>query len=393
MDKRFKMSHILLLSITPFFNVFSNILIEGDPKSALTEPHSIVLSEKLANKYFGNENPLGKTLKLLPDGGSMWDGNTDMTVTGVFKNLPENSHLVFDLLIPADNINFIQYPSYTSFTAYTYLLLKEETNATTLSEKFPDVVARFALGEIQRKDPQATADDLTYTCFLQPIRDIHLKSDLKGEMRAPGSMRKVKLFAAIAILILMIAVINYMNLATAKSAERVKEVGIRKTLGSGRWQIGGRFLLEALVISGLSFLLCLAWLYLGLPVFGEYSGTEFSIVQILHWKLIPLYLGFVLLLGFLSGSYPALSLSSFSPSQILKGKWLTRPKGQRLRNGLILFQFAISVFLFIGTIVIYKQVEFIQSKDLGFDKEQIVILKGTRFFGKGTDRSFKESIE
>ena len=387
--------HNAMFADSTFFEVFEMDLLEGNAKEVFLEPNSIILTEKLAKKYFGNENPIGKTLEILPDGSRLWDGNIDLTITGICQNIPSNTHFSYELIISSSNLNFVKSPDYLNYTAYTYLLLKPETDVDNLNEKFPDLVSRFASGQLQRENPnvdQKGNEDNGYHYFLQPVKDIYLKSDLMGEMKTNGDMGKIKLFSAIAFFILLIAVINYMNLATAKSAEQAREVGLRKTLGSRRWQIGFRFLLEALIIVGLSFGAAMAWLYFGLPVFGEYSGKEISITQILNWKFVPLIGGFILLLGILAGSYPAVVLSSFKPAQIVKSNKVTGRKGLYLRNGLILFQFAISVFLFISTIVIYNQVVFIQNKDLGFNKDQILVIEGTRFLEKGQIENLKNQL-
>ncbi|HMQ60014.1 MAG TPA: ABC transporter permease, partial [Flavilitoribacter sp.] len=239
----------VMWSDSNFFDLFSIDLIKGDPHAVLVKPNSVVLTESAAEKYFGNEDPTGKVLDLAQT-------DNDLLVTGVCRDVPGNSHFKFDLLMSSSSLGFLQQPNFIGFSAYTYLLLQPGTSAAALEAKFPDHVVKFASGQILNQfgvnyeEYQKQGNGYRY--FLQPLPSIYLDSNLESEMKPPGSRQRIYFFTVIAALILIIACINFMNLATARSANRAREVGIRKTLGSDRRQIAGQFFLEALLITLLS---------------------------------------------------------------------------------------------------------------------------------------------
>ena len=257
------------------------------------------------------------------------------------------------------------------------------------------MVEKYAAGQIQSQFSSSYQDYVAagngYDYYLQPLKDIYLHSNLESEMRAPGSITRIYIFSIIAIFILLIAIINFMNLSTARSTERAKEVGIRKTLGSVRGQLVGQFLMEAILISAISLIVSWAILNFLLPVFNDLSGKEFALSDILNLSNIPLFLLFALAVGLLAGSYPATILSGFNPIAILKGKLISSKHGILLRNGLVIFQFAISVILIISTIVVYNQLQYIRNKELGFNKEQLVSIQGAGFLAEQKE-AFKEEL-
>ena len=373
-----------------FFEMFSFPLIKGNPKNVLTQPNAVVLTETTAKKYFPNSDPIGQTLDIAQN-------DNDLVVTGVCKDIPNNSHLTFDLVASSGNIaNFIAQPNHISFSAYTYFLLKENTDPKVLESKLPDLVTKYASGEVLRNfgvsyEAYQKAGN-GYHYFLQPLHDIHLKSQLEAEQRPPGSQSRVYIFTIIAIFILLIACINFMNLATARSTERAKEVGIRKTLGSSRWEIASQFIFEAVILTLLAMVIALGFLNIGLPYFNNLSGKEFALSQVVNLKYIPLFLLFALLIGLLSGSYPAAVLSSFDPLIVLRGRFWSNRKGNFLRNALVVFQFGISTILIICTIVVMSQMNFINNKSLGFTKDYIVNLQGAGFLTEQQTETFKNEI-
>ena len=350
----------------------------------------MVLTKATAKRYFGDENPIGKILDISQN-------DNDLIVTGICENVPTNSHVDFDLVMSASSFNnFLLQPNHVAFNSYTYYLLKPGTSAKNIAAKFPDLVTKYASGEILRNfgvsydDYKKSGNGYIYT--LQPLKDIYLHSNLEGELKPPGSMTSVYIFSIIAVFILFIAIINFMNLATAKSAERAKEVGIRKTLGSGKQEIAFQFLIEAITISFLSAILAFGILQFLVPLFNDITGKEISLFTFINpIYLISFFVG-AILIGLLSGSYPAFILTSFKPLEVLKGKLFATQKGALLRNLLVVMQFVISVVLIIATIVVFRQLEFIQEKELGFDKENIINIKGAGNLDNQKAQTMKETF-
>ena len=356
-----------------FFSVFTIPFISGNPEEALKKPNAVVLTESTARKYFGNEDPMGKILDIPQN-------DNDLLVTGVCEDIPETSHFTFDLMLSTNQLNFFQQVNHVNFAAHTYLLLKENTDPKALEAKFPDMVTKYVSGEVQRnfgvsyEEYQKNGNGYKYS--LQALKDIYLHSKLEGELKANGSMTTVYIFTIIAFFILFIACINFMNLATAKSSERAKEVGIRKTLGSERSNIAFQFLFEAITISLISFVLAWGILQFMIPYFNELSGKTIALQTLTN---LPFLLGFIalsLFVGLLAGIYPAFVLSGFKPLEVLKGSLFSTRKGVTMRNALVITQFVISVVLIIATIVVFHQLDFIQNKELGFDKENIINIQG-----------------
>lgn len=379
-----------IIADSNFFKVFSFGLIQGDTDEVLKKPNSVVLTESAAKRYFGEENPIGKVLDIPQT-------DNDLFVTGVCRDVPENSHMDFEFVQSFSSLNafpFFQQPNHIGFDSYTYLLLKPGTDPVQLQSKFPDLVTKYASGEILRsfgvsyEEYQKSGNGYIYT--LQPIQSIYLHSSLEGELKPTGSLTRVYIFSVIAVFILFIAVINFMNLATARSSERAKEVGIRKTLGSDKKEIAGQFLVEAITISLISGVLAFVLIQFLIPLFNNISGKTISLSSLTStWTFIPLFLLGTLFIGLLSGSYPAFVLSGFKPLEVLKGKLFSTQKGASLRNSLVVIQFVISVVLIIATIVVFRQLEFIQNKELGFDKENIIVVKG----GFGLDPQRTETMK
>jgi len=353
-----------------FFEVFDYELLQGDSNNLLANPGTVILTESTAQKYFGRENPIGKTLQI---------NDNDTEVVGVMQDIPENSHMKFDFLSSSTNLGFLQQPNYISFSSYTYLELSSGIDPAQVEAKIPALVEQYASGQIERdlgiSYQEYIAAGNGYDYFLQPVPDIHLHSNLQSEIQPNGNIVYVYIFISIAVLILIIACINFVNLATARSAERAREVGVRKVMGSGRSQLVRQFLTESVFISFCSMLLAVVLIQLILPSFNNLAQKELSLLLFGNGMIGPLLLVFSLLVGVLAGLYPAFYISSMKPVEVMKGKFQSNSKGQWLRNGLVVFQFAISIILISGTLVVHNQMDYIQNKRLGFDKENLLVIE------------------
>lgn len=358
-----------------FFNLFSIKVIKGDPAKALVNPTDIVVTSASAKRYFGEEEPLGKTLLFF---------GQDFKVSAVCEDIPENSHMKFDFITKWDEQFFGGGPesNFITFSAHVYVLLKPNADAAALEAKFPKMVDTYASSQIEA-DLGTSWEDYKnagngYRYFLQPLTSIHLDPlNIEGKMKAGGNRNYVYFLISIATLILVIACINFMNLATARSAERAREVGVRKTMGSMKGQLVSQFLAESILLSLLATVLAILLAILLLPYFNNLAGKQL----VFHFTPLVLLgtLLFALLVGFLAGSYPAFVLSSFNPVVVMKGNFTSNTKGTWLRNGLVVFQFWISIILIVGTLVVSEQMSFMQNKSLGYNKDQVLVVE--RVFG------------
>ncbi|MBL7828427.1 MAG: ABC transporter permease [Saprospiraceae bacterium] len=381
----------VLAADSAFFKVFQIQMLKGDPLTCLNQPGSLVMTASTAKRYFGSvEAAIGKTVYLL--------GNQPlpMNVTAVCSDLPENVHFKFDLLVTTKGVPFLEETNHISFAVCTYFLLRPGADWKALEAKFPGVVERYAAGEVQRNFgvdyPAYTKAGNGWQYFLQPLRDIHLRSQLEAELKPSGNMTLVTVFSIVAAFILIIACINFINLATARSAERAREVGIRKALGSERRQLTAQFLTEAVVVSLLSSALALGLMAFTLPFFNRIADKQISLSAFLSgWGAVALP-AFALGVGLIAGLYPAGVLSNFRPVEVLKGKFTASSKGRTLRNGLVIFQFSISVALIISTLVVLRQLNFIFDKQLGFDKNHVVTLQNAFSLGQKTE-TYKQELE
>jgi putative ABC transport system permease protein len=371
-----------------FFEVFTLPFLKGNPKTALLEPNTIVISESVAKKYFGDEDPIGKILQFK-------DFNSSYKITGVMGAMPVNSHFHFDLF--ASMASFPQSREFSWMTSeyYTYLVLTKGYDYKKLEAKLPADVEKYMGSQLQK------AMGMTYTQFrqkgnelglyLQPLKDIHLHSDLNLELGPVGDIRYVYIFSVVAIFMLLIACINFMNLSTAGASKRSREVGIRKVLGSLKGQLVRQFLLESILLTSFAFLLSLILVFWTLPFLNKLSGKDLSFNLLSNPWLLPGLLLFALVTGLLAGSYPAFFLSSFKPVTVLKGKLASIGKTVSLRSCLVVFQFFISIVLIIGTIIVYKQLAFIQNEKLGYNKDQVVIVQEAYWLGKNQE-AFKQKL-
>lgn len=351
-----------------FFSVFDYKILKGNPEKPFTKSTDMVVTESTAAKYFGTTDPIGKVLRIF--------GN-DFTVSAVCADVPENSHLQFDFLLPWNNQVFGRGENFTGFNAHIYLLLKPENNPGALEAKFPKMVDTYAAAQIERNLGKSWADYKKegngYRYFLQPLKDIHLDPiHIEAKIKPGGNLNYVYFLACIAVLVLVIACINFMNLATARSAGRAREVGVRKSLGSKKGQLVNQFLLESILVSIISTLIAVLIIYLVLPAFNSLTGKHllftFSPLVIMGLMVVTISV------GVLAGIYPAFVLSAFNPVTVLKGNFSSGQQNTLLRNSLVVFQFVVSIILIVGTITVGKQMKFMAQKSLGYDKDQLIVI-------------------
>ncbi|MFC2133183.1 ABC transporter permease [Bacteroidota bacterium] len=342
-----------------FFKIFTFPLLKGDPATALKHPNSIVITEEMAKKYFGSEDPMGKIMETDPyNSGEMML----FTVTAIAKNVPPNSHFHFDFLVTYNNLRE-DLSNLSSFMQnYTYFLLKNPESVKSLEAEFLPYLKRN-----WREDPW-------YTVHLQPLLDIRLHSNLNSEIQPVGDINDIYIFSIIALLVLIIASINFMNLSTARSAIRAKEVGLRKVVGAGRKQIVYQFLGESIIISFIGGLVSIILILLLLPVFNQIADKQFTIQMLAVPSIINGIIGIVLFIGFVSGSYVAFVLSSFKPVNTLKGVLKTSGSGKFVRKGLVVFQFVLSIVIIFSTLTVNKQMLFIKEQNAGYKKNEIMVI-------------------
>ncbi|WP_128546008.1 ABC transporter permease [Larkinella soli] len=363
-DKSQKAERVFIASES-FFKIFSFPLLSGDVNTVLSEPNTVALSESLARKLFGSQDPMGKTIRI--------NRKNAVRVTGVYRDMPANSHLKADLLIP--HLTFIKEVGAENNPdnawmwdgALSYLLLRPGIDPQALEAKFPAYIKKTIGAELKKYNA-----DAVYT--LQPLRDIHLYSHFMEEAEPNGDGNTVYLLLGIAFFIVVIAWVNYINLATARAINRAKEVGVRKAVGSQRSQLIRQFLFESLLLNAFAVVLALVMVAAALPVFNSISGQQLTL-SLLGNKLFWLALTGLFVIGvFFSGIYPAFVLSGFKPVAVLKGRMVTSRQGIVLRKSLVVFQFAASLFLLVGTLAVFRQIQFMREQNLGLDIDQTLVI-------------------
>jgi putative ABC transport system permease protein len=355
------------------FDVFTLPAIAGNTKTALNEPNTVVITESTAKKYFNTaEAAMGKIIE------SKESANVLYKVTAVIKDIPRNSHFNYDFFFSMDNVDY-DFGNFLSHNFHTYILLKPGTDYKAFNKNFLQVIDKYILPQAKQfmqietmEDFAKTGNKLEYS--LMPVTDIHLHSARQAELSANGNIQYVYIFSAVAIFILLIACINFMNLSTARSAGRAKEVGIRKVLGTEKKSLIGQFLTESILTAFIALFIALAITWLSLSWFNSMAGKEMQITTLFKPQYLVFLLVLPIIVGTLAGSYPAFFLSSFKPIAVLKGKINSGFKKSSLRSSLVVFQFATSIILIIGTIVIYKQLNYIQTSKVGFNKEQVLVV-------------------
>jgi putative ABC transport system permease protein len=351
-DKRFYETNLMSVD-SSFFDVFTFEFVQGNKTIAFQQPHSILLTQKAAIKYFGKQDPMGKFIKL------PFNGGTNYQVTAILKDVPSNVHFTFDFLVP---IGFKDIDSnWGWYNFYTYVRLKENADPETFKTKLQPLFKQYK--------PEDKSQ-----FYAQALTDIHLTSNLKWELAANGDLSYVRILITIALFVIIIAGINYINLITAQSVKRAKEVGIRKVAGAFRSLLIGQFLTESILTALVAFALSLLGVVAFLPFSTQIFGVELFLFTANNKLLWLLLVATTLLVGLLAGLYPAFYLSSFNPVKVLKGSFSNSPKGVLLRQGLVVFQFVISTLLIAGSLIISQQLDFIQNKKLGYDKENIIVV-------------------
>lgn len=362
----------LFYADSSFFDVFTFSLLHGDKATALREPFSVVLTESQAKRYFPERDPIGQTLTM------QWGKDYDMKVTGVIADVPENSHMHFDAIASYSTVYSIfgqqSMNVWFSNNIYTYLRLQPGSNPATLEAKLPAWQEKY-MGN-RARELMGHGVDITkiVQLKLKPMTDIHLYSNLEHEIEPNSDITTVYIFSAVALLILLIACINFMNLSTARSMDRAKEVGLRKVVGAERARLIAQFLCESVIMAFLALLLAVGLIELLLPVFGSLTGKTLEMHYLNNPTGLLALVALAAFVGVISGSYPAFFLSGFRPIAVLKGKFAGNKQGVLLRKILVVMQFAISIALIIGTVVVMQQLDFLRSKQLGFDKEHTVII-------------------
>ncbi len=362
-DKKFNEKHFFFADST-FFDIFDYEFIKGNSRTALEENGSVVLTQSAARKYFGNEDPMGKII--------LFEITTKLKITGIIKDPPKQSHLQFDFIGSMSTLRTIYDGSLPNTwvwnPCWTYFLLNDHVSPKALEAKFPEFIQTYFYD----------AEKENITLYLQPLTDIHLRSKLDYELSANGSMNSIYILSAIGIFLLVIAIINFMNLATATSSRRAKEIGIKKVTGAYRSQLILQFLGESTILSFIALTLGLIIVEFVLPLFDEFTGKSLTINVLFEWQNIVMLISLGLAVGILSGTYPAFYLSAFNPVKVLKGSVRFGVKSGLPRKILVVTQFTISIALIIGSIIIHDQLKFMQNADLGFNKKNIIIVPVNR---------------
>ena len=380
----FKEEHVVFAD-SNVFETFSIPFLKGNPKTALTEPGTVVITETIARKYFGEQDPIGQTLTLGTQGL--------FRVTGVCQDVPSNTHFHYAIFGALQSIQLRD--TWLTSGILTYLVLRPGYSADAIQAKIPEMVKKYVGPELQQLLGMSYTEFVrkgnTFGFQLQPITAIHLQSDLEHEIEPNSDIKYIYIFSIIAVFILLVACINFMNLSTAGSAGRAKEVGIRKVLGSLQQQLIGQFLSESVLVTFLALVVAVLIVVAALPSFNQLAGKQFTLSAITDGWTLPGMVLACLLIGLLAGSYPAFFLSAFKPMSVLKGSLQTGVRSGWVRNSLVTIQFIVSIAMIIGTLVVYQQLNFIQNKKVGYNKDQVLILHDSYTLGNKTD-AFKAEL-
>ena len=362
----------IALADSNFLEFFSIPLIEGNPLNALSEPNSVIISTDFAKKYFGDKPALGEIITFRRLGL--------LKVTGVFDRIPDQSHFHFQAVVSMNSAKFTQgRQTWSNVGFYSYLLLNGHSDVKQLEAKLPVLIEKYVVPEIQEDMEMSQADALksvsNWKFLLMPLTDIHLNSHTKYELEANGDINNVYIFAALALFILLLACINFMNLSTARSAKRGLEIGVRKALGSLKGQLATQFLIESVMLSVIALVFAILAVFVLLPFFNDLTGKQTDILFFLSPPVLTLMIGLGIAVGITAGIYPALFLSSFQTLRVLKGNSTGTFKRGGIRSVLVVFQFTVSTALVVATVVAYQQLHFMQNIKLGYNKDQIIVIE------------------
>ncbi|UCE24981.1 MAG: ABC transporter permease [Candidatus Zixiibacteriota bacterium] len=370
------------------FELFTIELISGDEQTVLSRANSVVITPATAAKYFGSEDPVGKTL--LVEDSALY------TVAGVAEEMPPSSHFHFDFLASFSSLEESRDPEWNNLiSAYNYIRMSDVDASVRFEARLEDFSRKY-LGAVVEQTSGITFDEFLQAgnylgFFLQPLPDIHLKSNLANELEVNGSITTVLIFSAIALLILVVACINFVNLTTAKATARANEVGVRKAVGSSRRQIIWQFLSESVFLSGVAVVLAVLIVCNFIPLFNDLLGTNLTVSFLTDWYFLPAMVALILIVGITAGIYPAFVLSAFNPVSVLKGKYESSFRGRFFRNTLVVFQFAASIILFVGTAVTHGQLRYVRDKELGYQKENLLVIANASALASAQD-AFKAEL-
>lgn len=382
------------LADSNFFSFFNYKLIAGNPQEVLRGPGKIVISESAAVRYFdykgkGDLSPIGKTMVIGSEGAIVAE------VTGIAEDSPHNTHLRFDFLMSLETSGYIDNPVWLNFEIYTYFKLFPGTWPAGIQRTMDGFVEKYCARELQEylnvSLEQFFRQGGKLGFGFQPVTDIHLKSHFQDEIEPNGNMEYIYLFSAIAVFIVVLACINFMNLSTARSANRAKEIGIRKAVGALRYKLAGQFITESFLYSIIAFIIAFGLVYLTLDSFNQLAGKNLDTKMLYHPVFLGGFVVLMILIGMLAGSYPAFYLTSFKPVEVLKGKLRSGARNSIIRNSLVVFQFFISIALIISSMMVYWQLSFLQKQDVGFQKENVVGIMHTMNLGKNGE-AFKNEL-
>jgi putative ABC transport system permease protein len=386
-DQTFTDDHVVEAD-SSFFNFFSIPVLKGDPKNLLNAPRKAVLSESTAKRIFGDEDPIDKAIKIGND-------TARFIISGVMSDVPGNSHFEANILTSFMTNPRSQNPIWLSNSFSTYLLLKPNSNFETVDQKIPAMLEKYVGPEVQRFMGISIDDFIAqgnkYNYFLQNLTDIHLDPSIQQEFKPASDPKYLLIFGSVSILIVLIAAINFMNLATAQASRRAKEVGIKKVAGSTRGMLIGQFLSESFILSLISLIIALIIIKITLPYFNNLLGANLGLKLFEVWYTFPALVVFTLVVAILSGSYPALFLSSFNPYEVIKGSVPGSMHNGTIRRVLVVFQFAVSILLITGTLVMYRQIFYMLNKDVGFNKQHMLVINRANALESRVE-AFKESV-
>lgn len=379
----------LIEADSSFFNFFSIPVLKGDVNKLLNAPRRLVLSESTAKKIFGNENPIDKVMKVGSD-------TLTYVVSGVMGDIPGNSHFKANIILSFMTNPGSKSPVWLSNSYSTYILLKPNTTINTVQDKIPALLEKYVGPEVQKFMGISINDFIAqgnrYGFFCQNLKDIHLDPSIEQQFEESSDPKYLLIFGCISILIVLIAAINFMNLSTAQASRRAKEVGIKKIGGSSRGMLIVQFLSESSVLTFISLVFAMIIIKVSLTYFNNLLGTELTLDLFNKWYIIPVLLLFAMFVGLLAGSYPAFFLSSFNPYAVLKGNIQSNMSNGKLRKILVVFQFAVSILLIIGTLIMYRQINYMINKDVGFNKEQLIVIERAGAMGNRV-KSFKDAVK
>ena len=386
-DRYYTEDHLAMVDST-FFDFFSIPLLRGNQQTALTEPYSVVLSETTARRLFGDEDPMDKLLKA----GGMED---QFRVTGIMADVPENTHFRAGMLGSITSHDFANENNWLSNHLFSYVKLRPGADPEMVSDRFEGLIMKY-IGPMIREFMGITIEDFlasgnAYNFFLQPLTGIHLDPSVESDHRPPNDPKYLWIFGTIGVLIIVIASINFMNLSTAQATRRAREVGMKKVVGSSRGMLVRQFMSETVILAFLAMLVAIMFVEVSLPYFNNLLSLHLSLSYLDSWYVIPLLLLLIFIVGLFAGAYPAFYLSSFQPAAVLKGK-SNGKQNTRFRMALTVLQFVISIMLITGSVIMYRQLNYMINKDLGFDKESVLVLRRAYVLGGQVD-AFKTELQ